>query len=219
MSGVIPLAAISLLAGGAIGWNSHRFYGKEPVVGAVRAGTPAEERVLAVLRDMAKTGKTHLAVPESDGRRLRLLAEAVRAQSVVEVGTSTGYSALWLCLAVSKTRGHVTTFEIDERRAADARQSFQRAGMDDNVTVVPGDAHKTLATLKGPIDLVFLDADKNGYVDYLNQLLPLVRPGGLILAHNVDDAPDYIRRIAADPQLETIRLTQGSGLTATLKKR
>ena len=76
-----------------------------------------------------------------------------------------------------------------------------------------------MATLKPPIDLVFLDADKEGYVDYLNKLLPLVRPGGLILAHNVDDAPAYIRQVAADPQLDTVQLTQGSGLTVTVKRR
>jgi caffeoyl-CoA O-methyltransferase len=220
MPGTLVLTACALvLAGGTLGWNLHRLFGKEPVVVAARAGTPVEEKVLAILQEMEETGKTYLAVPESDGRRLRLLAEAVDAKNIVEVGTSTGYSTLWLWLGVGKSGGRVTTFELDESRASTARQTFSQAGADSDIAVVVGDAHQTVATLKAPIDLVFLDADKGGYVDYLDKLLPLVRPGGLILAHNVDDAPDYMRRVAGDPRLDTVRLTQGSGLTVTLKKR
>ncbi len=81
-----------------------------------------------------------------------------------------------------------------------------------------GDAHKTLPSLAGPVDLVFLDADKDGYVDYLNQLLPRLRPGGLILAHNVEYAPQYLSQLRASAELDTVRLTQASGLSATLKK-
>ena len=220
MTAVLVLTACALvLAAGTLGWNLHRWFGKEPVLVAAQAATSAEAKALACLRQMAQTGNTHLAVPESDGRRLRLLAEAVDAKSVVEVGTSTGYSALWLYLGVSRAGGHVTTFEIDEQRAQAAKQNFLQAGVNGKIEVVVGNAHKTVATLRAPIDLVFLDADKEGYVDYLNKLLPLVRPGGLILAHNVDDAPDYLSRVAADPQLDTVRLTQGSGLSVPLKKR
>jgi predicted O-methyltransferase YrrM len=168
---------------------------------------------------MVETGNRRFAVPEADGRRLRLLAESLDAKNVVEVGTSTGYSALWLGMAVAGTGGRVTTFDSNEQTAANARQNFLRAGMDSNITVITGDAHKNLAALKPPVDLVFLDADKEGYVDYLNKLTPLVRPGGLIVAHNVDAAPDYLQRVTTDPQFDTVRLTEGSGLTVTLKKR
>jgi predicted O-methyltransferase YrrM len=67
--------------------------------------------------------------------------------------------------------------------------------------------------------MVFLDADKEGYVDYLDRLLPLVRPGGLILAHNIDSAPDYVSRVTSSPDLETVFYMQGGGLGITLKKR
>jgi predicted O-methyltransferase YrrM len=183
------------------------------------AKTEAEKRILAVLDEMAKLHQTYLSVPMQDGKALRLLTEAVDANNVVEIGTSTGYSGLWLCLALQKTGGHLTTFEIDHQRASQAREHFKKAGVEQRVTVVEGDAHEQVAKLKGPIDVAFIDADKGGYVDYLNKLLPLVRPGGLILAHNMDMVPDYVKAVTTNADLETIFYMQGAGLGVTLKKR
>ena len=85
-----------------------------------------------------------------------------------------------------------------------ARENFKRAGVDRLVRLVEGDAHEMVKYLKGTIDILFLDADKQGYADYLNKLLPLVRPGGLILSHNVYDAgQDFIKAITTNPNLET----------------
>jgi predicted O-methyltransferase YrrM len=87
-----------------------------------------------------------------------------------------------------------------------------------------GDAHETVTKLNEPIDILFLDADKSGYIDYLNKLLPLIRPGGLILAHNTtnsgEDMQDYINFVTTDPDLDTIFIHQGrQGIGVTLKKR
>jgi len=183
------------------------------------AKTEAERRILAVLDQARNAGEVYLEVPITDGRILRLLTEAADARNVVEIGTSTGYSGLWLCLALQKTGGRLTTFEIDPGRAAEARKHFQKAGVGQMVTVVEGDAHENVKRLKEPIDVVFIDADKQGYVDYLSRLLPLVRPGGLILAHNVDSAPEYVRAVTTNPDLETVFYMQGAGLGVTLKKR
>ncbi|MBM4038755.1 MAG: O-methyltransferase, partial [Planctomycetes bacterium] len=163
-------------------------------------------------------------VPREDGRLLRLLAEAVGAKHVVEIGTSNGYSGIWFCLALRTTGGKLTTHEIDATRAGLARENFKRAGVEELVTLVEGDAHETVTRLKGPIDLVFLDADKPGYGDYLKKLLPLVRPGGLILAHNTASASgemqDYLKAITTDPNLETLfTAVGGPGIGSTLKKR
>jgi predicted O-methyltransferase YrrM len=181
----------------------------------------AEKRILAVLDEMRAGGRTYLSVPPEDGRALRLLTEAAGARTVVEIGTSTGYSGLWLCLALQGTGGRLITFEIDPGRAAAARKNFQQAGVDSMVTVVEGDAHRQIATLKGPVDVVFIDADKEGYVDYLRKLLPLVRPGGLIMAHNVgmSGVTEYLKEVTANPDLETIVYREGAGLAVTLKKR
>jgi caffeoyl-CoA O-methyltransferase len=150
---------------------------------------------------------------------LRLLAEAANAKNVIEIGTSTGISGLWLCMALEKTGGKLTTFELDPHRAALARTNFEWAKVDHLVTIVQGDAHQNVLKLKDPVDLVFIDADKSGYIDYLNKLLPLVRPGGLILAHNIDMVPEYVKTVTSNPALETVFYMQGNQLAATLKKR
>jgi predicted O-methyltransferase YrrM len=162
-------------------------------------------------------------VPVEDGRLLRLLTETVGAKHVVEIGTSNGYSAIWICLGLRQTGGKLITYEIDEDRASLARENFKRAGVEKLVTLVEGDAHQEVTKLKEPIDLLFLDADKKGYVDYLNKLLPLVRPGGLIVGHNmVRPAPDpaFLEAITSDPALETVFLNMElAGVAVTLKKR
>jgi predicted O-methyltransferase YrrM len=178
-----------------------------------------EKRILATLESANASGALYANVPAADGRLLRLLAESANAKHIVEIGTSTGLSGLWFCLALDKTGGKLTTFEFDPGRAATARKHFQQAGVDRLVTLVEGDAHQTIARLKHPIDILFLDADKEGYLDYLNKLLPLVRPGGLILAHNSGMVPDYIRTVTANPALETVFYLHGGGLAVTLKKR
>jgi predicted O-methyltransferase YrrM len=181
-----------------------------------------EKKILSILDDMDRNQRRGMMnVPIEDGRVLRLLTEAIGAKHVVEIGTSNGYSGIWFCLALRTTGGKLTTHDIDEGRAALARENFKRAGVDKIVTLVFGDAHETVKNLKGPIDVLFLDADKPGYIDYLNKLLPLVRPGGLILAHNVNmgQMQDFIKAITTDPNLDTVFQGQGQGLSVTLKKR
>ena len=163
-------------------------------------------------------------VSPEDGRLLRLLTETADAKHVVEIGTSNGYSGIWFCLALRTTGGKLTTHEIDAERAALARENFERAGVDRMVTLVEGDAHQEVTKLQGPIDILFLDADKSGYIDYLDKLLPLVRPGGLVVAHNMQRNmadPKYLEAITTNPDLETIFLHKSlfGGVGVTMKKR
>jgi predicted O-methyltransferase YrrM len=171
-----------------------------------------------VLHEIARHAQDHLNVPATDGRMMRLLTEAAGAKNVVEIGTSTGYSGLWLSLALKSTGGRLTTFEADAGRAATAREYFRKAGVDGIVTIVEGDARANIKRLKKKIDVLFLDADKESYIEYFNQLLPLVRANGLILAHNVDMIADYVRLVTTHPALETLFYMEGNGLAITLKK-
>lgn len=176
-----------------------------------------EKKILGVLDDILATQR-YRNVPPQDGRLLRILAESMNAQNIIEIGTSTGYSAIWMGMALQKTGGKMTTYEIDAGRAATARANFERAGMTDIITLVEGDAHEKVPSLKGSIDILFLDADKDGYIDYLNKLLPLIRPGGLIIAHNITPNmadPDYMKAVTTNPNLET--MVRG-GVGVTLKK-
>jgi predicted O-methyltransferase YrrM len=176
-----------------------------------------EKKVLDILADIRAT-QSYRNVPPQDGRLLRILAESMNAKRIAELGTSTGYSAIWMGLALQKTGGKLTTYEIDAGRAATARSNFERAGMADIITLVEGDAHEKITSLKGSLDIVFLDADKEGYIDYLDKLLPLIRPGGLVIAHNITPGmadPKYMEAITTNPNLETI--VRG-GVSLTLKK-
>jgi len=176
-----------------------------------------EKKILSILDDIRAT-QSYRNVPPQDGRFFRITAQAMNAKNVVEIGTSTGYSGIWFGMALQKTGGKLTTYEIDAQRAATARANFKRAGMADIITLIEGDAHEEVKKLKGPIDVLFLDADKEGYIDYLDKLLPLVRPGGLVIAHNINPRmtdPKYMEAITTNPNLETI---VRSGVSVTLKK-
>jgi len=186
----------------------------------------SEEKILNVLDDMDKNQRAgNMNVPVEDGRFLRLLAECMNVKNAVEIGTSNGYSGIWTLLALRKTGGHLTTFEIDQRRADLARENFKRAGLEKYVTLILGDAHEKVLEMKldGPIDMIFLDADKEGYLDYLNKLRPQVRPGGLILAHNMNARQAYkpfVDAINKNPEFETLYFHMDhAGISVTMKKR
>jgi predicted O-methyltransferase YrrM len=178
-----------------------------------------ENRIRKTLDYIVDSRKTHLSVGVPDGMALRVLTELAGAKRVVEIGTSTGYSGLWICMALLRTGGHLTTIEMDHDRALVAGAHFKKAGVEKMVTIIEGDAHEQVGKLKGRIDAAFIDADKSGYVDYLRKLLPRIRPGGLIMAHNMDMAPAYVKAVTTNPALETIFYQEGAGLGVTLKKR
>jgi caffeoyl-CoA O-methyltransferase len=183
------------------------------------AKSDAEKRILDTIEAAVRANELYANVPAADGRMLRLLTESVNARTVVEIGTSTGISGLWFAMALDKTGGRLNTFEIDKDRAAIAAEHFRKAGVERLVRIVLGDAHENVRKLKEPVDVVFIDAEKDGYVDYLHAVLPLVRPGGLILAHNVEMVPEYVKAVTATPDLETVFFMQGGGLAISLKKR
>jgi len=183
-----------------------------------------EARILSVLEDMSKNRNYAMwNITKEEGRLLWILTVATGAKQVVEIGTSNGYSALWFCLGLRTSGGKLTTHEIDPYRISLAREHLKNAGVSQLVTIVEGDAHKTVTQLKEPIDILFIDADKAGYHDYFKKLLPLVRAGGLILAHNTTDLAsemqDYLKAITTDPNLETVFLhKETAGISVTLKK-
>ncbi len=186
------------------------------------AKTSEEERALDVLAKM-RNGKWHLNVTTREGRFLRQLTEAVGAKRVVEIGTASGYSTIWMAMALRSTGGHLFTHEINLKMIKMAQENFRQAGVDDLITIIWGDAHEMIKQHKEPIDVVFLDAEKKGYVDYLEKLLPLVRPGGLILGHDMNYGrpdPRYIEAITKNPDLDSSFIfIRSYGISVTVKKR
>jgi caffeoyl-CoA O-methyltransferase len=181
-----------------------------------------ERQILAAL-EQARGGERYANVSTADGRLLRQLAESLGARRIVELGTSTGESGLWFSMALRKTGGKLYTHDIDPGRIAVARGNFKKAGVEDLIVITEGDAHETAPRNKDPIDILFIDAEKEGYDAYLKELLPYVRPGGLIVAHNMRrPAPNqrYVEAITTSPDLDTsFVLMDGAGIGITLKKR
>lgn len=189
------------------------------------AHTEVEKRILVVLENLDQNHRQgNMNVPVEDGRLLRLLTESTNAKNVVEIGTSNGYSGLWFLMALQETGGHLTTYEIDRTRADQALANFKSAGVEKDVTLVFGNAHDRVAELKldGEIDILFLDADKDGYIDYLEKLLPKIRPGGLVIAHNMNTRQahlPFVEAITGNPRLETVFLhMDGAGISVSMKK-
>lgn len=217
------LLALLVAAGPRLSWMplvgaQAPFFVSEPI-----AKDDNEAKILDVLQDMNRQGRQMQSVPMDDGRLLRLLAESMNAQHVVEIGTSQGFSAIWFGMALQKTGGKLTTYEIDPERAAIAKDNFAKAGVEDVVTLVLGDAHEEVTKFEGQIDILFLDADKQGYIDYLEKLLPKVRPGGLVVAHNITPRmadPKFVEAITSDPNLDSLLVTlQAGGISVSVKKR
>jgi len=142
----------------------------------------------AALRDSAAAGLPSIAVSPPQGRLLLLLARAMRAKNILELGTLGGYSSIWLARALPPG-GRLVTLEVDPKHAGVARSNIARAGLAEVVEVRLGPALETLPRLvtegTGPFDLIFIDADKPGYTDYLTWALKLSQPGTLLIADNV----------------------------------
>ena len=184
---------------------------------------PPDEALEAALRDSREAGLPEINVSPNEGRLLQLFAAMLGARRILEIGTLGGYSAIHFARALPED-GALISLEINERHAEVARKNVQRAGLSDKVEVRVGDAKDLLASLvengEGPFDLVFIDADKEGYPEYLDWTMRLVRPGSLVLADNtirggtvLDPREGTARatrelneRVARDPRLSGIVL-------------
>ena len=138
---------------------------------------------------------------------------------MLEIGSSNGVSTIWLAAAARQNGGRVTGTEILPERAAEANRNLAEAGLDAVARVVAGDARSTVASLPGPFDLVFIDAEKDDYVDHFEAVVDRVRPGGLILADNVvsHDLSAYQAMLRSRSDVETVTIPIDRGVEFTLK--
>ena len=185
------------------------------------------------LRALAEETRATLECPQMlsgpvVGRLLETLVWLARPKLVVEIGTYSGYSALSMAGGLPEG-GRIVTLELDESRAAVARRHIAAAGLEDRVEVRVGPALAALEALDGPYDVVFIDADKTGYPDYYEAVVPKLSPGGIIVADNTlrdgtvldpehgdDGARAMARfndRVASDPRVVAVQLTVRDGVT------
>jgi caffeoyl-CoA O-methyltransferase len=166
----------------------------------------SDEVLEAALSDSRRAGLPDINVSPNQGRLMQLLVATAGARRILEIGTLGGYSAIHLARALPED-GALISLEIDGHHADVARNNVERAGLSGIVEVRVGDAHKLLADLveagEGPFDVIFIDADKEGYPDYLDVSLRLVRPGSLILGDNTIRGGTVL-----DPKEQTARATR-----------
>ena len=175
--------------------------------------------------------RPQMQVDAIEGRFLKMLVRLTGARSILEIGTFTGYSALMMAEGLPDD-GRLITCEVDPKAEAIARRYFSESPHGHKIAVRMGPALETIKTLSGPLDLIFIDADKANYSNYYEASLPLLKPGGLIIADNVlwsgrvldpkDDDDRAIvafdRMVQSDPRVENVCLTVRDGMMLAWKR-
>jgi caffeoyl-CoA O-methyltransferase len=180
---------------------------------------------IATILDEIKRGDTNqLAVSPEDGQFLRMLVASTGRKRALEIGAAQGYSAIWIGMAMRETGGRLVTIEYDPVRAKEAAANVKRAGLDDIVQVIGGDAFVEIPKLTGTFDCVFVDAWKRDYIKFFDLTYPRLDDGGLFLGHNVinkkSEMSDFLDRIATHPDLFTsIVAPGGEGVSISYKRR
>ncbi len=191
-----------------------------------------DDSLLEFLNKLAKVGEDNdaretarprrmLNITPDTGRLLWILVQASSATRILEVGTSNAFSTIWLADAARSTGGRVTTLELDSDKIAKARANLALAKLDAVVDIIEGRAAETLPTIPGPLDLVFLDADRTSYVTYLDLVVPKLRRGGMLITDNATShAPelaDYLQRVRSHPRLFSVTVPIGNGEEIAMK--
>ncbi|MBU2497675.1 MAG: class I SAM-dependent methyltransferase [Proteobacteria bacterium] len=156
-----------------------------PETGADDRETGSLDEKVSKFLESRKNEWLDMNVSTSDGKVLYDLILKNRYTRAIEIGTSTGHSAIWMAWALSKTGGKLITIEIDEGRYKTALMNFKKAGLSEVIDARLADAHDLVKELKGPLDFVFCDADKDWYKNYFIALVPKLEVGGCFTAHNV----------------------------------
>ena len=196
---------------------------------AARHTTISSESLQAVAASTrAWSEHAELMVDAAEGQLLKMLVALSGARRILEIGTFAGYSALAMAEALPPD-GHIDTLELSPEHVAKALEHIARGGQSERITVHQGIALDTLMSLQGPYDLAFIDADKSAYAEYYEAVVPLMRPGGLIVADNVlrhgrileADSRDpsvtgmreFNDKAATDPRVDTVMLTVRDGVS------
>ena len=188
--------------------------------------TTIDDRVKKFL-DQQQSAWHDMNIPSRDGQFLYDIIIQNGYTRALEIGTSTGHSAIWIAWALSKTGGKLTTIEIDEERYNMALENFKKAGLSEFIDARLADAHDLVRELKGPFDFVFSDADKNWYKQYFIDLAPKLTVGGCYTSHNISirhgelggSTKEYVDYLKSQPNFETtVENSRSTGIAVTYKK-
>ncbi len=176
---------------------------------------------------IAKFKRTGLNTTPGDAMMLRILVASRGAKRGVEIGAATGFGAINMGIAFERNGGHLYTLEIDPRMARACRENLKKADLDQVVTCIEGDALKTLPTLEGKFDFVFIDALKSDYMAYFKLLEHKLKPGAVIVADNCiryqQAMQDYLTYVHESPDYDTVVIRasdeKGDGMAISYKLR
>lgn len=175
--------------------------------GYFRSLAPARDELMAALEAQAEKEGIPIIGPVL-GELLSILVLATKAKNILELGTATGYSAIYLARACESVNGVVTTIENNRGMAQQAQRNFQQAGVADRIEIQVGDASDLISRLQEGVDFVFLDVEKQEYVKLLPDCHRLLNPGGLLVADNVGfkDADEFNRAITGRREWRSVTL-------------
>lgn len=165
-----------------------------------------------------------LAIEPPEGEFLYKQVKKINAKHVLELGTADGYSGIWLALGVRETGGKLITIEKDDKRYTQAQENFEAVGLSNFIDARHADALQETEKVKDSLDLVFIDAWKYDYLKYLKMVMPKMRKGGVIIAHNVynnaSSMLDFIEEVKTNSALQTefVSLGTGQGLSVSVMK-
>lgn len=165
--------------------------------------TKQEQELLA---ELEKTQKDFWNISHESANFLNMLIKISGAKNIVEVGTSNGYSGIWIAKALKKTGGHLTTIEYYEKRIVLALENFKKCEVDDIITIKQGSACEVLETLNDEFDFAFIDANKSEYIKYFELIDPKLKKGGIIVADNItshaEKVATFVEKIKSDPNYQ-----------------
>lgn len=191
-----------------------------------------DEKINKVLKELEKKREEELSsalpserrlrsIPLETGQFLNILVKTMKAKKILEIGTSLGYSTIWLGEAAKKIKGKVITLECNPASAKLAWENLIKAGLDKVVKIVLGDARVTLNEVNGEFDFVFIDAEKKDYIAYFDMAFPKTRPGGLMVADNIishaNELVYFKKHIEEFPNAESVTVPIGKGVLLIYK--
>lgn len=178
-----------------------------------------------ILLELEKTQTDFWNISKESANFINMLIKISGAKNVVEIGTSNGYSGIWIANALRETGGHLTTIEYWEKRIVLAQENFEKCRVNDLITIKQGSACEVLEELKnefkGEYDLAFIDANKSEYIKYFELIDPKLKKGGIILADNITSHPektaDFVEKIKSDQNYQVEILDLPAGMLMGLK--
>ena len=171
-----------------------------------------------------------LAIGRDTGIFYNILLHTMKAKNILEIGMSTGYSTMWFADAISKTNGKIITIDVDQKKIERAKKNFKETRLDNFIEIRKGDALEVLSEISKEknfqdfFDFVFIDADKERYIQYFDSVFPLVKPGGVIGADNIlyperfqKFTIPYVEHVRKNPKIQSVTIPIDNGEELSLK--